>query len=102
MVHRILPEVVNLNDRGLPLYPDQAGTSRIGSVTVGVSAANAVGQTPQLISSTAVDTNTDSPWSQVNQNAFRVNTLTLSNKSNTNIWLCSATTWQFTQVEDDR
>jgi hypothetical protein len=102
MVHRILPEIVNLSDTGLPLVEGSTGASRIGSVTVGVSAANSVGQTAQFISSQDVDTNTDSPWAQINQNAYRVNTLTLSNKSNSNIWSCAATTWQYTQVEDDR
>lgn len=101
MVHRILPEIVNLDDQGLPLGSG-AGASRIGSVTVGVSAANSVGQTAQFVSSQAVATDTDQPWAQINQNAFRVNTLNLGNKSSSNIWSCQATTWQFTQVEDDR
>ena len=47
-------------------------------------------------------TNAQNPWAQIDQNAFRVNTIELSNTSNTNIWMCSATTWQVTQVEDDR
>lgn len=102
MVHRILPEVVNLDDRGLPVVPGSTGATRIGSVTLGVSAANSVGQAAQFISSQAVDTDTDTPWAQINQNAFRVNTLSLSNNSSSNIWSCAATTWQFTQVEDDR
>jgi len=102
MVHRILPEIVNLDENGLPLDADTAPADRIGSVTVGVSAANSVGQTAQFVSSQTVATDTDSPWAQINQNAFRVNTLNLSNKSSTNIWSCAATTWQFTQVEDDR
>lgn len=102
MVHRILPEIINIDDRGLPLNAATAGTTRIGSVTVGVSAANSVGAEPEFISSQAVDTNTQNPWAQINQNAYRVNSLSLSNTSNTNIWLCSATTWQYTQVEDDR
>ena len=46
--------------------------------------------------------NTTDPWVQINQNAYRVNTIELSNTSNSDIWMCSATTWQYTQVEDDR
>jgi hypothetical protein len=42
------------------------------------------------------------PWAQINQNAFRVNSIELTNTSNADVWMCSATTWQFTQVEDDR
>jgi hypothetical protein len=46
--------------------------------------------------------NSQNPWAQINQNAFRVNTIELSNSSTTDVWMCSATTWQITQVEDDR
>jgi hypothetical protein len=102
MVHRILPEIVNLDGRGIPLDPATAPTDKIANVSVTISAANAVGQTPQYISTFPVPTNTDNPWAQINQNAFRVNTLQLSDRSNLNIWMCNATTWQFTQVEDDR
>jgi hypothetical protein len=102
MVHRILPEVVNLDERGLPVDPATASVDRIADVSVAVYAANSVGQTPQFISTFAVPTNTDNPWAQINQNAYRVNSISLSNRSNLNIWMCNATTWQFTQVEDDR
>lgn len=102
MVHRILPEVVNISERGLQLDPATVAVDRIADVSVTVLAANSVGQTPQLVSTQPVATNTNTPWAQINQNAFRVNSLILSNKSNLNMWLCSATTWQYTQVEDDR
>ena len=102
MVHRILPEIVNLDNRGIPLDPTVAPFSEIGGVAITIEAANSVGQTPQAITTVAVPTNTDNPWAQIDQNAFRVNSLTLSNESNLNTWLCSATTWQYTEVEDDR
>lgn len=111
MVHRILPEVVNIGavhseNNEIPITP---GT---GNVTVTIKGANSVGSEPTdrnggIVSVTIpVDangtTNTDNPWAQINQNAFRVNTIELSNSSNADIWMCSATTWQITQVEDDR
>jgi len=102
MVHRILPEIVNLDSKGLPLDPESTTVDRIADVSVAVFAANSVGQSPQFISTFAVPTDTDNPWAQINQNAYRVNSLRLNNKSNLNIWMCNATTWQFTQVEDDR
>ena len=102
MVHRILPEIVNLDDHDLQLNPSIAPAERIGDVAVTLEVANSVGQTPQLITLVPVNTNTNNPWAQFDQNAYRVNTLMLSNTSNLNIWLCSATTWQYTQVEDDR
>jgi hypothetical protein len=107
MVHRILPEVVNLGaihneNNEIPITPGP------GSVDVTIEGANSVGSSPDVVNTVTVEvnatgaTNADSPWAQINQNAYRVNTIELSNTSNTNIWMCSATTWQYTQVEDDR
>ena len=107
MVHRILPEIVNLGavhnqNNEIPITPG------VGSVTVTIEGANSVGSEPDAINSVAVDVNatgsanTDNPWAQINQNAYRVNSIVLSNSSNSDIWMCNATTWQYTQVEDDR
>ena len=111
MVHRLLPEVVNLgavqNDNSdIPIYPSP------GQITVTVEGANSVGSiastnggslvsVPIYVDANGSD-NAHSPWAQINQNAFRVNSLTLSNSSNSDIWICNATTWQITEVEDDR
>ena len=111
MVHRLLPEVVNLgavaNDNDeIPVYPSP------GQITVTVEGANSVGSIASLNGGSIVAValyvdangtdNAHSPWAQINQNAFRVNALSLSNSSNTDIWMCNATTWQITEVEDDR
>lgn len=101
LVHRILPEVNNLLSIGLPINPaTQSG--RIGSVDVTVEGANSVGQAPVASTGITMATNTDSPWTQINQNAFRVNSIEIGNSSDRNIWQCSAITWQYTQTEDDR
>ena len=106
MVHRVLPEVVNLGaihneNNEIPVYP------ALGNLTVTIEGANSVGsiptaKTPVTLAVDANGNNGDNPWAQINQNAFRVNSLELSNSSNAHIWMCSATTWQITQVEDDR
>jgi len=106
MVHRILPEVVNLGslsgqDNELPVYP------ATGNITVTIEGANSVGSIPTAKASVtlAVDSdgnNNQNPWAQIDQNAFRVNTIELGDTSNSSVWMCSATTWQVTQVEDDR
>jgi hypothetical protein len=111
MVHRILPEVVNLGaepftiDDERPIDP--ATSTNKGNVTVTIEGANSVGSAPTAKASVtlAVDANgnnNNNPWAQIDQNAFRVNTIELSNSSNNSVWMCSATTWQVTQVEDDR
>jgi hypothetical protein len=109
MVHRVLPEVVNLgadipgNGVGdnLPIYPAP------GNITVTVEGANSVGstataKTPVTLAVDANGNNNQNPWAQIDQNAFRVNTLELSDVSTSTVWHCSAMTWQVTQVEEDR
>ena len=111
MVHRILPEVVNLgaepftDDDERPIDP--ATSTHKGNITVTIEGANSVGSAPTQITPVTIPVDADgtankNPWAQINQNAFRVNTLELSNSSNNDVWMCSATTWQVTQVEDDR
>jgi len=101
MVHRLLPEINNLLATGVPIDP-AVNTGRIGSVDITVEGANSVGQPASTSVGITVDTDTDNPWAQINQNAFRVNSVEMGNSSNSNIWHCSAMTWQYTQVEDDR
>ena len=106
LVHRVLPEVVNLGaklnvDNEIPLYPAP------GQITVTVEGANSVGSTATAITPVTLYVNADGnpghdPWAQIDQNAFRVNTLVLSNTSTSTIWHCSATTWQIAQTEEDR
>ena len=114
LVHRILPEVVNLGADPFteyderPIDPaDPAVTANKGNITVTIEGANSVGSAPTAKTPVelAVDANGNAganPWAQINQNAFRVNSLVLNNTSNSSVWMCSATTWQITQVEDDR
>jgi hypothetical protein len=101
MVHRVLPEIVNMNNAELPINP-VLEPELIGSVSFKVDGANSVGQEPVDTTSQGISTNTDNPWVQIDQNAHRVNALEIGNTSNQNIWMCSATTWQYTQTEDDR
>jgi hypothetical protein len=96
LVHRILPEVVNLDEVGLPV------ANSTGNITVTVGGSNSVGQTPTFGSPVVMACNTDSPWTQIDQNAYRINSIKIANTSNVNTWLCSATTWQYTQTQDDR
>lgn len=102
MVHRLLPEAVNLG--GIPFsgnYNKQV-TESTGNISVTIDGSNSVGQVPIQTTTLDMTLNTNNPWIQPNQNSHRVNTITIENTSNTNIWMCTATTWQFTQVEDDR
>lgn len=112
MVHRILPSVVNLGaypdsgDDELPVDP--AISTHKGNITVTIEGANSVGSAPTVKTPVIIPvdangaTNAANPWAQINQNAFRVNSLEFSNTSNNDIWMCTAATWQITQVEDDR
>tara|TARA_R110000823_G_scaffold195862_4_gene327197 strand:- start:85 stop:2760 length:2676 start_codon:yes stop_codon:yes gene_type:complete len=77
-------------------------TNLIGSIGIQLEGANSVGQAPVTKSAVTLLTNTDSPWCQFSNNAYRVNTIEITNSSMYNIWHCSATSWQYTQTEDDR
>ena len=109
MVHRILPEVVNMGAtpfssyNNLPINPeDSSQDSHKGNVTVTIYGAESVASSPQSKNPVTMPIDTTSPWCQIDQNAYRVNSIEISNSSNSSIWMCSATTWQVTQVEDDR
>jgi hypothetical protein len=103
LVHRILPEVVNLKVDNVPINP-AVDTDLIGAVDITVEGANSVGQAPQASTGVQVYTNTDYPWAQINQNAFRVNSIEVTDDVLTpgTIWMLNAITWQFSETEDDR
>jgi len=96
MVHRILPEVVNIDSRGVEIIPSE------GNITITIEGANSIGQAAQAKPAVEIALNTDNPWCQIDQNAFRINNIEVSNVSNSDAWICPAITWQYTQVEDDR
>ena len=103
LVHRILPETVNLDGRGVPIDPSANTQANLkGNITVTIGTADSVGQAPTFQTNVTMTIDTTSPWTQITQNEGRVNTIELSNSSNASIWMCSATTWQYSQVEDDR
>ena len=77
-------------------------TNLIGNLTVTLEAANSVGQPAQIVSANTIESDTDNPWIQYDQNAYRVNTIELGNTSNQQIWMVNAVTWQYTQTQDDR
>lgn len=95
LVHRILPEVVNMGDNELPVYPST------GNVTITIEGALSVGSAPAATTGVTMPIDTNNPWVQLSQNSYRVNSLEISNSSSTDIWMCSATTWQYAQTEDD-
>jgi hypothetical protein len=96
LVHRILPEAVNLDGHGVEINP---GT---GNVSVTILGAQSVGGTRTITNSVDMPISTDYPWTQFTQNSYRVNTIELGNTSNTSIWMCNSITWQYAQTEDDR
>jgi len=105
LVHRVLPEVVNLGS--VWGQQNDLETTSTGQITITIEGSNSVGSTATAITPVTlyVDANGNpnyDPWAQIDQNAFRVNTLVLSNSSTSTIWHCSATTWQIAQTEEDR
>ena len=103
LVHRILPEIVNLNDNNVEIDP-VVNPELVGNVEFKIEGANSVGQTPVFQVSQSLTTNTNYPWVQINQNAHRVDSVEFTNDATTpdTVWMCNALTFQFTEVEDDR
>jgi len=77
-------------------------TNLIGDLSVTLKGANSVGQAPASVNTGVISSDTEYPWMQYNQNAYRVNSVNMSNSSNQQIWMVTGITWQYTQVEDDR
>jgi hypothetical protein len=79
-------------------------SAQIGSVDITIEGANSVGQAPQQSTGITISTDTNEPWTQINQNAHRVNSIEISSSVTTpgTIWMCNAVNWQFTETEDDR
>ena len=95
LLHRILPEVVNIDLNGVP-------TTGTGNITITVGGSNSVGSDPTFKPPVTIPVATDNPWTQINQNAYRINTLEIGDTSNVNTWLCSAVSVQMTQTQDNR
>lgn len=96
MVHRILPEVNNVDQRGVTITPST------GQISITIEGANSVGSASSVSTPIEMNLDTDNPWTQINQNSFRINNLEMGDTSHTDTWICSAITWQYTQTEDDR
>jgi hypothetical protein len=102
MVHRILPEAVNIGALAFDDLDELSIIPSPGKIEVTLKGANSVGSLPSSQIPITMNLDTENPWCQFNQNAYRVNSIEIGNDSTTDVWMCSAATWQFTQVEDDR
>jgi hypothetical protein len=85
LVHRVLPEV--------------SGT---GNIQVEIGGANSVGAPITFKTPVSMAIATEYPWVQINQNAFRVNSIRVSSNSTADDWTLTAVNWQFQQTEDAR
>jgi len=107
LLHRVLPEVVNIG--GLPSEVNEDPTyynlpliPSPGNVTITVDGNDSTGSLPAQSSSVVMAIATNDPWVQISQNAYRLNSIKISNTSNTDIWMCNAASFQYTQTQDDR
>ncbi len=103
LVHRVLPEIVNLNGNNVEIDPVEDPTL-VGNVEFKIEGANSVGQTPTFQVSQSITTDTDYPWVQINSNAHRVDSIEITNDDTTpdTVWMCNAISFQITETEDDR
>lgn len=81
------------------VFPEVQGN---GNVTISVGGAASVGQTPTFLPAEVMAIDTEYPWVQMNQNAFRVSSIKISSASTTDDWTLTAINWQFQLTEDSR
>jgi len=102
MVHRILPETVNMGATPFTGTNNIQITPSTGNISIRIEGADSVGSSPLETTDITMNLDTNNPWCQIDQNTHRVNSIVMENTSNTNVWMTSAVTWQYTQTEDDR
>jgi hypothetical protein len=90
LLHRTYPEIV--------VYSGNANAV----VNINIGGSNSTGQTPTLLGNVSMSINTNNPWTQFNQNAFRLNTIEVNTTSSDSQWELSAMNWQFTPTQDQR
>jgi hypothetical protein len=95
LMHRVLPEIYNIDTNGLPI-------NGVGNITIALGGSDAVGVTSTFTPATTLSISSTNPWIQANQNAYRVYALKLNNTSSTDTWQATAVSWQFIPTEDDR
>jgi hypothetical protein len=102
MVHRILPETVNVGATPFTGTNNIQITPSTGNISIRIEGSDSVGGSVVETTDVVMQLNTDNPWCQIDQNTHRVHTIVMENTSDTNVWMTSAITWQYTQTEDDR
>ena len=98
LLHRVYPEVVNIDTDGLQITDNL----QTGNITVTIGGSNSAGGAPTFKPAEVMAIATDNPWVQIDQNAFRVNSLKIGDSSTTKTWQCTAVNWQFTPTQDAR
>lgn len=102
MIHRLLPEAVNIGSEPFTAQDNIEIIPSLGSIDIKVSGAASVGSSALNTVAITVPLDTDQPWAQINQNAYRVNSIEISDSSSTDSWYLNAINCQYTVVEDDR
>ena len=90
LLHRVYPEVV--------VYSGNTAAT----IKVDIGGNNGTGQTPSLLGNVVMAINTDNPWTQFKQNAFRLNTIEVNTITTDSQWALTAVNWQFTPTQDQR
>lgn len=90
LLHRIYPEIV--------VYSGNANAT----IDINIGGSNSTGQTPELLGNVTMIINTNNPWTQFSQNAFRLNTVEVNSTNSDSQWAMTALNWQFTPTQDQR
>jgi len=90
LLHRTYPEIVVYSGNSL------------ANVSINIGGSNSAGQDPTLLGNIVMNIDTNNPWTQFKQNAFRLNSIEVNTTSTDYQWALSAMNWQFTPTQDSR
>jgi hypothetical protein len=90
LLHRIYPKVV--------VYSGNTATN----ININIGGSNSTGQTPTLLGNVNMNIDTNNPWTQITQNAFRLNSVEINTTTSDSQYAVTALNWQFTPTQDQR
>lgn len=100
LLHRVLPEINNINEFGREKY--YSSSANIANVIINVGGSDSVGEIPTMNGNISFKINTTNPWVQIDQNAYRLNSVEFNHVSNNTAVIINSLTYQYTPTQDAR
>lgn len=96
LLHRVLPEMQNLDLDG------RVSAVSTGNANVSIGGSQSSGQATTYQAPIAFTFDTQDPWVQADQNAYRQVAIKYGQTSNTTAWISTSVSWQYAVTQDAR